>query len=168
MTHSRQAARAVAAILTIALVASLTIALAGCSTSAMKSAQAGAGSKKMMMAKAPADPSIQVCGDCSGKGMAPMVKGAAVDGKGGQVVQISVKNGFYSPNDIMVMAGKPVTVVFTGKATGCLAKPRFTSLNMSGVFAGSGATALELGALKPGVYKFTCGMGMNGGKIVAQ
>jgi plastocyanin domain-containing protein len=84
-----------------------------------------------------------------------------------QVVDISVKAGFYSPNDFTVAAGQPVTVVFAGKATGCLSKPMFPSLNMKADFS-SGKATLDLGTLKAGTYEFTCGMRMPGGKIVAQ
>ena len=114
------------------------------------------------------DPSVQACANCAGKGMAPMVKGTAVDENGVQVIKIGVVNGYYSPNDFMVKAGAPVKVVFTGKAKGCLAKPQFKALGKKADFTTSGTATIDLGTVNAGTYDFACGMGMTGGKIVAQ
>jgi plastocyanin len=114
------------------------------------------------------DASAQGCADCAGKGMAPMVKGTAVDENGVQVIKIGVVNGYYSPNEFMVKAGTPVKVVFTGKAKGCLAKPQFKTLGKKADFTTSGTATIDLGTVSAGTYDFACGMGMTGGKIVAQ
>jgi hypothetical protein len=111
---------------------------------------------------------VQKCANCAGKGMAPMVDGTVGMSGGMQVVSIGVKNGYYDPNQFMAKSGVPIKVVFTGKAMGCLGKPQFKSLGKKADFTASGTATIELGALEPGTYEFTCGMGMTGGKIVVQ
>lgn len=126
---------------------------------------------KMAMAAgstATADPSIQVCGECAGKGKGKSVAGTAVVKDGVQVVSIAIQGGYYVPNKFTVDAALPVKVVFTGKAKGCIAKPTFKSLGKSGDLTGTGVATLMLGTLKPGTYNFTCAMGMGDGAIVAK
>jgi hypothetical protein len=115
-----------------------------------------------------ADPDVETCSDCAGRGKAPTVKGAAVDESGVQMLKIGVKDGFYTPNEFVVGAGAPVVVVFTGKAKGCLAKPRFNTLGEGGDFTSSGTATVDLGPLKPGTYPLECGMGMTGGTIIVR
>jgi len=96
-----------------------------------------------------------------------MVKGAATVENGVQVVNIAIEGGTYVPNNITVKAGMPVKVVFTGKAKGCLAKPMFKSLDKKLDLTNSSTGTIDLGTVKAGAYKFTCGMGMNAGTITA-
>jgi len=130
-------------------------------------AMTGSATTKMASNSATAAGDAQTCSSCAGKGMAPMVKGSAVDENGVQVIKIGVKDGYYTPNELMVKAGQPVRVVFSGKATGCLAKPTFSSLSKKADFRG-GAATIDLGVLPAGSYPFTCGMKMTGGNIVVQ
>jgi plastocyanin len=109
---------------------------------------------------------VQTCSACAG-GEAGTVPGETETVDGEQVLNIGVQDGFYSPNQFTVEAGVPVKVVFSGKAKGCLAMPTFPSLEKKADFT-SGEATLELGALEPGTYEFTCGMEMTGGQIVAQ
>jgi plastocyanin domain-containing protein len=111
---------------------------------------------------------VQTCGQCGGKGAPSKVVGTAVTQSGVQVVSIGFVNGYYSPNTFTVKAGMPVQVVFTGSAKGCLAKPQFASLGKKADVSVTGSATIDLGALKPGVYKFTCAMGMNAGTITVQ
>jgi hypothetical protein len=155
----------------------IALALAGCTagTSGMaansKATQAPVPAKTAMKMKMDGakvtDASYQECADCAGKGKAPMVDGKAVVVNGVQMVHVGVKNGYYTPNMVMVKADMPVMVMFSGKAKDCLAKPLFKTLGKKGDFS-SGAGNIELGALKAGTYDFSCGMGVTGGKIVAQ
>lgn len=114
-----------------------------------------------------ADPSVQTCSNCAGKGMAPTVAGEAATEAGVQVLKIGVKDGYYSPNEFTVKAGMSVKVVFSGKAKGCLANPKFPGLGKKADFT-SGTATLDLGTLKIGVYQFACGMDMVGGKVIVQ
>jgi plastocyanin domain-containing protein len=111
---------------------------------------------------------VQTCAQCGGKGAPPKVVGEAVTQDGVQIVNVGIVNGYYSPNAFTVKAGMPVRVVFTGKASGCLANPTFASLGKKVDFADTGSATVDLGTLKPGIYKFTCAMGMNAGTITVK
>jgi plastocyanin len=174
MTRRIPTGRIAAVAALLALLAGV-VAVAGCSSAtSMKSTQPSAPSGAMGAMNKDAgaakvtDASFQTCSNCAGKGMAPMVKGTAVDENGVQMVKIGVKDGYYAPNEFIVKAGAPVVVVFSGKAKGCLAKPQFKDLGKSGDFTSSGTATVDLGPLKAGAYEFKCGMGMTGGKIVAE
>ena len=111
---------------------------------------------------------VATCATCAGRGMAPMVEGAMESNNGIQVAAIGIKNGYYSPNVFTAKAGEPINVVFTGKATDCLANPTFKSLKKTINIEKTGSGTIELGALAAGTYEFGCGMGMVGGKIVVK
>lgn len=136
-------------------------------TSSVPSMKLANSTASMTAAAGVADANVQVCGDCSGGTMAPMVKGSSVMEGGVQVLRIVAKNGHYEPNQITVKAGVPLTVIFTGKAKGCLANPVFPDLGKKADFTGGTAT-VDLGSLAAGTYKFTCKMKMNAGTITAQ
>lgn len=110
---------------------------------------------------------VQTCLECGTKKMPAMVKGAAAVENGVQIVNIAIEGGTYVPNTISVKAGMPVKVVFTGKAKGCLAKPTFKALGKKLDLTTAGSGTIDLGSVKAGTYEFTCGMGMNAGKITA-
>ena len=159
-------------------VAVLAFALAAVATTACTSANTGASStpatksaQSAVVANAAAVSTasdVQTCSECDGKGMPPKVDGQAMTQGGTQIVSISFVDGHYSPNVITAKAGMPIKVVFTGSAKGCLAKPTFKSLGKSTDVTRTGTAAIDLGTLKPGVYKFTCAMGMNAGTITVQ
>ncbi len=110
----------------------------------------------------------QVCASCWGDGGPdPTVAGEAEVVDGVQIVRVGVEGGYYVPNEFTVEAGLPVTVVFSGPAEGCLAEPEFPDLGAKADFSGGSAT-MELGALSPGSYPFTCSMGVNEGHITVQ
>lgn len=161
-----------AAVATVAaLLVATAAAIAGCTTGQSSahgtSAPLAASSKMPMQSSTAATSGVQVCAQCSGKGKPARVSGSARLENGTQVVAIALKNGTYVPNAITLKAGMPVEVVFSGKAKGCLAKPKFASLGKSADVTG-GTARLELGTLKKGTYTFTCAMGMNAGTIVAR
>jgi plastocyanin len=165
MAHSLVTRTALPALLALIVVASLAILGCGSSTDVQ-----GAGTSPTAMMSGGTltgnDTSLQTCSACAG-GTAPQVYGKTQTVNGVQVVDIGVKNGFYSPNEFTVAAGTPVKVVFSGKAEGCLAKPTFKGIGTKADFT-SGEATVDLGELKAGTYEFTCGMGMAGGKIVVQ
>jgi len=171
-----------AAILLSAVTLSLAVAvltIAGCSakaTPASTMAPTTSGSTPMMAEQASAkssnmsaskDATGQVCAECSGDGKPPQVKGQATVENGVQLVAIALKNGYYTPNRFTVSASMPVKVILSGVAKGCFAHPTFKSLGKKAdVTTGSGS--LDLGTLKPGVYEFSCAMGVNIGSITVQ
>jgi plastocyanin domain-containing protein len=173
--NRRNSTGRIGAVATVCILLVALVALSGCaSTSPMKSLPSSTPPKTMDAMNGEAgsvgvtDASVQTCSNCAGKGMAPMVEGTAVDANGVQTVKIGVKDGYYTPNQFAVKAGVPVVVVYSGKAKGCLAKPQFKELGKAGDFTSSGTATVDLGTLKAGTYEFKCGMGMTGGKIVAQ
>lgn len=149
----------------------------GCSSKAMPAASQGSGSPAMVgsamntpsTAKLTAKQADATkCSACAGEGMAPMVEGSVQNANGVQVVAVGIKNGYYSPNVFVAKAGQPVSVVFTGKATECLAHPTFKTLKKTVDIEKTASGTIDLGTLPPGTYEFGCKMGMVGGKIVVQ
>ena len=159
-------------VLAIALVAS-TVLVFGCAVTPSASAPASPTSAVATVAPsttgtATAASDVQVCTECSGKGMPAKLKGTATVKGGIQVIDVAIVNGAYAPNVITAQAGIETQVVFTGKAKGCLAKPTFKSLGKSGDLTTTGMATVDLGVLTRGVYKFTCAMGMNASTITVQ
>ena len=111
----------------------------------------------------------QTCTSCwVDKGApSPAVRGETTMADGVQVLNVGLVGGYYQPNRFTVQAGVPVTVVFTGWAQDCLAEPEFPELGLKGDMS-SGRAVFDLGALEPGTYTFTCSMGVNEGRIVAE
>ena len=173
---SRAAARIGLTLLVCFALIALGVSASGCATGPT-SANAPSGSATTpssqassvgKTASATADPSVQTCGECGGKGKPKTIVGAAEVKDGVQVVSIAIQGGYYVPNTITVKAGMPVQVVFTGKAKGCVAQPKFSSLGKSGDVTATGASTVDLGTLQSGTYKFTCKMGANAGSIIAK
>jgi plastocyanin domain-containing protein len=126
-------------------------------------AKAGSSTAKGAMAA-----SDMPCGPCATKGQTPVVNGTVKTVDGVQVVEIGIKDEAYTPNVFAAKAGAPIKVVFTGKASACLAKPTFPKLNKSTNLGATGSGTIDLGALTPGTYELTCGMGSHGGNLVVQ
>ena len=156
----------------VLLLTALVVTATGCAGTKTTSTQSSrpmtqTSAKPGMPAQASSVATAQTCAVCGGRGPSPTTKGEQTSGQGVQVLRIGVKNGYYSPNTFVVKAGVPVSVVFTGSAKGCLAKPKFPKLDKQGDFT-SGTATVHLGSLEPGEYAFTCGMGSGGGKITVQ
>jgi hypothetical protein len=110
----------------------------------------------------------QICAACWGDGSPqPKVSGTATEKDGVQVLTVGLVGGWYEPNLFTVKADLPVTVVFSGRAEGCLAEPEFPELGVKADLSGGTAT-VALGRLKPGTYTFTCSMGVNEGRITVE
>lgn len=110
----------------------------------------------------------QICASCWGDGSAdPKVSGRAVVENSVQVLRVGLVDGYYAPNVFTVEAGLPVTVILTGRAEGCLAAPEFPELGVKADMSG-GAATVALGQLEPGIYSFTCSMGVNEGTITVE
>lgn len=161
---------------TVASLACIAVVASGCTasqkapTTSMPAAAGAPGAQPagQKLANTGTVSDVQTCLECDAKKMPMKVVGQPVVENGVQVVDIKIEGGTYVPNAITVKADMPVRVVFTGKAKGCLAKPMFASLGKKADLTSSGSATFDLGALKPGTYKFTCGMGMNVGSILVQ
>ena len=107
------------------------------------------------------------CAMCN-KGAPSPVKGTATMENGVQVVNIMLKDGYYSPNEITIKAGMPAKLVFTGEAKDCSGKPKITELGKQADFTQTGEATMDLGTVKAGTYKITCGMDSAGGNLVVE
>jgi plastocyanin domain-containing protein len=116
------------------------------------------------------DANSQGCAACTtGEEPAPAV-GTVETVDGAQVVTVGIVEGYYTPNQFTVKSGEPVKVVFKveGKpAKACVSKPTFKSLDKT-VTVKEGEEVIELGALAPGTYEFSCAMGANKGTITVE
>ncbi len=100
---------------------------------------------------------------------APAVeKGSATEEDGVQVVRITLKDGYYSPNEITLDAGMPAKLIFTGEAKDCSGKPKIEALNKQADFTQTGEATMDLGTLEAGTYPLTCGMSSAGGSVIVQ
>lgn len=107
------------------------------------------------------------CGACGGNEDPGVVQGDTVSQDGAQLIRVTLKDGRYLPNTWTAKAGTPVRVSFEGTATGCLGHPTFKSLNKKADITKASAT-VDLGALAPGTYKWSCAMGTNVCTITVQ
>jgi plastocyanin len=94
--------------------------------------------------------------------------GTATEEDGVQVVRITQKDGYYSPNEITLKAGTPAKLIFTGDAKDCSGKPKIAELNKQADFTQTGEATMDLGTVSSGTYKITCGMDNDGGSIIVQ
>lgn len=93
---------------------------------------------------------------------------AQTDASGYQEAHILVKNG-YNPSRIVVQSGKPVRFEFTRVETGaCDGMVVFPDFEKSATLPAGKKVIVELPAMKPGSYNFSCQMGMFKGKIIAK
>ena len=153
------------------LVMALTVAAVAITGCASESTTQGSTMNAEPMASAAQD---QMGGDAMPEMTCPMCldgapeveKGLATEEDGVQVVRITLKEGYYSPNEIELKAGMPAKLIFTGDAKDCSGKPKIAELDMQADFTDAGEATMDLGTLSAGTYKLTCGMGSDGGSLV--
>jgi plastocyanin domain-containing protein len=81
---------------------------------------------------------------------------------------VLVKGG-YSPDTIVVRAGKPVRLTFRREESSCCSEMVvFGDFGKSAHLPEGEAVPLELPPPKPVTYEFTCQMGMLRGRLVAE
>lgn len=87
---------------------------------------------------------------------------------GVQEVAITVKGG-YTPDIIVVRAGKPVRLIFTRQeSAACSEQVLFPDFGKSALLPEGQPVSLELTPEKPGEYGFQCQMGMLRGRLIAE
>lgn len=87
---------------------------------------------------------------------------------GFQEAMILVKGG-YTPDAIVVRAGKPVRLNFRREETAsCSDKVIFADFNKSAELPTGKTVAVELLPKEPGEYPFTCPMGMFRGRLIVE
>jgi plastocyanin domain-containing protein len=85
-----------------------------------------------------------------------------------QEAAIEVRGG-YSPDVVVVAAGKPVRLRFTRQETSsCTERVVFDGLELSRSLPTGEEVIIDLPPLDPGEYPFACQMGMIRGKLVAR
>ncbi|MBI3089813.1 MAG: cupredoxin domain-containing protein [Candidatus Tectomicrobia bacterium] len=93
---------------------------------------------------------------------------ASVASSGVQEARVTVKGG-YTPDLIMVQAGRPVRLTFTRQETAaCSEMIVFPDFQKSAALPPGEDVTLEFKIDKPGEYPFSCQMGMLRGKLIAR
>jgi len=93
---------------------------------------------------------------------------AARQAPGVQEIAITVKGG-YSPDTILVQAGKPVRLMFYRDETAdCSERVVFEQFNIDTRLPAFETTAIEFTPTEPGEYPFRCGMSMLKGLLVVE
>jgi plastocyanin domain-containing protein len=92
----------------------------------------------------------------------------SADSQGIQEVAITVKGG-YSPDIIVVKAGRPLRMYFTRQEnSSCTEMVLFPDFNKSAKLPEGQEVVVELTPDKPGEYGFQCQMGMIRGKLIVE
>ena len=100
-----------------------------------------------------------------GGGGAP-VAAPPVAADGVQRIVIEVRDTSYSPSNVTARAGVPTEVTLrTNNTQGCTRSIVMSSFGVQRILPATGDTAIDVGELEPGTYRYTCGMGMYGGSI---
>ena len=92
----------------------------------------------------------------------------AVDSnKEAQKVVLGLKDFNYYPNTIKVKANKPVSISLDKSVSGCL---RDFTIRDFGIrkYLRTPSDAVEFTPTKPGVYRFSCSMGMGTGTLIVE
>ena len=93
---------------------------------------------------------------------------ATVSGSGAQEITITVKGG-YSPDMVVVRAGRPVRLNFYRDETAsCSEEVIFSDFGIAKRLPAFKTTSVEFTPEKPGEYTFTCGMNMMRGKVLVE
>ncbi len=88
----------------------------------------------------------------------------AVDGT--QTAVITVSSGYYSPNNVLLKAGVPTTLIFRSEgARGCERALVIPAFDVEEVLPESGDTVIDIGVLEPGTIDYSCSMGMVTGRL---
>ena len=93
---------------------------------------------------------------------------AARQTRGVQEIAITVKGG-YTPDTILVQAGKPVRLLFYRDETAdCSERVVFEQFGVDRMLPAFQTTAIEFTPAEPGEYPFRCGMSMLKGLVVVE
>lgn len=106
---------------------------------------------------------------CCGTGGNPTgepIVGEAVVAGDVQTIAVDVTQGYYDPDTIVLAAGIPAVITFS-ESSGCTAEVVSEDLGFYADLT-QGPQTVQLPALEPGEYGFSCGMQMVFGKIVVQ
>jgi uncharacterized protein len=83
---------------------------------------------------------------------------------GRQVVVVTARTESYTPANIEVRSGVPTTLIVRAvNAQGCIRA--FVIRDRQWILPVNGDTRIDLGVLKPGTLRYSCAMGMYGGRL---
>lgn len=145
---------------------------AGARSASVTPGQDAAGSFTQAVSGDPSAASVPGCACCGSSAptengiTGDAVEGAAVVEGDSQSIDIDMSAGYYQPNVIKLAAGVPAKVTF-GQSSGCTAQVMSEQLGFFEDLT-TGPVTVELPALEPGEYDFSCGMAMVFGKIVVE
>lgn len=107
--------------------------------------------------------------DVTGAKATTPVAAPPVAADGVQRIVIDARPGGYSPSAVTARAGVPTMLTLrTDNNQGCTRTIVLTSFGgRQKLLPATGDTEVDLGTLKPGTYRYTCGMGMYSGSITA-
>ena len=106
--------------------------------------------------------------DVTGGSAPAPVAAPPVDADGVQRIVIETRSTSYRPANVTAQAGVPTELIFrTEHTVGCTRAVVLSSFGVQRVLPETGDTTFDVGELKPGTYRYTCGMGMYGGSITA-
>ncbi|MFQ5850144.1 MAG: cupredoxin domain-containing protein [Candidatus Binatia bacterium] len=93
---------------------------------------------------------------------------AALTGSGAQEALIVVKGG-YTPDLLVVQAGKPVRIKFNRQESAvCSETVLFPDFGKNARLPEGETVTIEFTPQRPGEYEFTCQMGMFRGKLIVE
>lgn len=93
---------------------------------------------------------------------------ATVDADGKlQTASVDTASGAFDPGVVKLAAGVPSKITF-GAAAGCVTEVVSSQLGLNQKLQAQGTTVIELGALDPGTYEFSCAMGHATGRFVVE
>lgn len=91
---------------------------------------------------------------------------ARLDAAGVQQIRVDVGPTSYTPALVRARAGVPTRLTLrTDETRGCTTAFVVPSLGLATRLPSTGETVFDLGALRPGTLRYTCGMGMYSGTI---
>ncbi len=92
----------------------------------------------------------------------------ATEGENGtQEVTINVKSNGYGPENVELKAGVPTKINFKAQGRGCTRQIYSEELGINSILREEN-NYIALEGLEPGIYQYTCGMGMFGGTITVK
>jgi sulfite exporter TauE/SafE len=103
-----------------------------------------------------------------GSGVVPAAAASALSTAkdGTQVVTVTVHETSYTPSAVQVRPGlRTQLVLVTAGIRGCTSTFVIPKRNLQKQLPATGRTVVDLGVLKPGVLRWTCGLGMYGGHL---
>lgn len=107
--------------------------------------------------------------EVGGSGPVPLSAATAVRviPGGTQLITLQVGPTDYTPASVQIRPGVRTRLVLqTNKLRGCTRTFVIPSRNLEQPLPETGSTTVELGVLKTGTLRYTCGLGMYGGRIV--